>query len=435
MTDANNDRTIRLLEGIKVVEFAQNLAIPMCGRILAGMGADVVKVEPPTGDAMRSARDFGPTEAKAFSLINPDKRSIAVDLGSPQATQVIEGLFRWADVVLVAFKQSDLARYGIDWDHAQAVNPRLVHLTHTPFGPDGPDANQGGYDVLVQALSGMGFTMNRSEKGVPLATRPAVNDSGTGIAGALGVVAALRHRDQTGRGQRVDVSLLATALNLSLPTVSQFTGDQPVGSYSQEQSDMIDERDQGVGFDQLRHDFETNVMAGQRNFRLYFRHYATLDGLLTVAGLSRGLRAKFHDATGITRPAGTLTLADQEFQDIIEEAETLFASASTDHWIETLRGVGYPCGRYNLPFEALNDPQVRANWFVSDFDHPTAGTYSTPGMPLQFSDTPVGFSHGSPLFAAHTAEVLTEVGLSPAAIQALVDAEVIVANGPDDHDS
>ena len=83
---------------------------------------------------------------------------------------------------------------------------------------------------------------------------------------------------------------------------------------------MIDERDQGVGFDQLRHDFETNVMAGQRNFRLYFRHYATLDGLLTVAGLSRGLRAKFHDATGITRPAGTLTLADQEFQDIIEEA-------------------------------------------------------------------------------------------------------------------
>ena len=90
MTDANNDRTIRLLEGIKVVEFAQNLAIPMCGRILAGMGADVVKVEPPTGDAMRSARDFGPTEAKAFSLINPDKRSIAVDLGSPQATQVIE---------------------------------------------------------------------------------------------------------------------------------------------------------------------------------------------------------------------------------------------------------------------------------------------------------------------------------------------------------
>jgi crotonobetainyl-CoA:carnitine CoA-transferase CaiB-like acyl-CoA transferase len=78
---------------------------------------------------------------------------------------------------------------------------------------------------------------------------------------------------------------------------------------------------------------------------------------------------------------------------------------------------------------------VRANWFVSDFDHPTAGTYSTPGMPLQFSDTPVGFSHGSPLFAAHTTEVLTEVGLSPAAIQALVDAEVVVANGPDDQDS
>jgi CoA:oxalate CoA-transferase len=427
MTDSPTDGTIRLLEGIKVVEFAQNLAIPMCGRILAGMGADVVKVEPPTGDAMRSGGDFGPMEAKAFALINPDKRSLALDLTSPEAAPVIEGLFRWADVVLVAFKQRDLARYGIDWDHARAINPRLVHLTHTPFGPEGPDANEGGYDVLVQALSGMGFTMNRSEGGVPLATRPAVNDSGTGLAGALGVVAALRHRDQTGVGQRVDVSLLATALNLSLPTVSQFTKDQPVGSYSASQAALIAERDAGRGFDELRHDFETNLMAGQRNFRLYFRHYGTSDGLLTVAGLSRGLRAKFHEATGITRPAGSLKLADQEFQDIIEEAETLFASDTTDHWMEVLRCVGYPCGRYNLPFEALNDPQVRANWFVDDFEHPVAGTYTTPGMPLQFSETPVGFSEPSPLFAADTTDVLDEIGMSAAQIKTLIAGKTVIA--------
>lgn len=428
MSDTSSGQAVRLLEGIKVVEFAQNLAIPMCGRILAGMGADVVKIEPPTGDAMRSGGDFGPTEAKAYALINPDKRSMALDLTSPDAKPVIEGLFRWADVVLVAFKQSDLARYGIDWDSAQAVNPRLVHLTHTPFGPNGPDANEGGYDVLVQALSGMGFTMNRSEGGVPMATRPAVNDSGTGIAGALGVVAALRHRDQTGVGQRVDVSLLATALNLSLPTVSQFTGDQPVGAYGESQSALMTQRDEGADFEDLRHEFETNVMAGQRNFRLYFRHYATSDGLFTVAGLSRGLRAKFHDATGITRPAGTLTLADQEFQDIIEEAETLFASNTTDHWMQVLRGAGYPCGRYNLPFEALNDPQVRANWFVDDFDHPVAGTYTTPGMPLQFSETPVGFSQPSPLFAADTADVLNEIGMSPEQIAVLIEAKTVVAN-------
>jgi formyl-CoA transferase len=427
--------TLRILDGIKVVEFAQNLAIPMCGRILAGMGADVVKVEPPTGDAMRSGGDFGPMEAKAYALINPDKRSMALDLTSPDAKQVIEGLFRWADVVLVAFKQSDLARYGIDWDHARAVNPRLIHLTHTPFGPEGPDANQGGYDVLVQALSGMGFTMNRSENGVPLATRPAVNDSGTGIAGALGVVAALRHRDQTGEGQRVDVSLLATALNLSLPTVSQFTGDQPVGSYDDRQTALMSERDAGAPFEELRHEFETNVMAGQRNFRLYFRHYATSDGLLTVAGLSRGLRAKFHDATGIARPAGTLTLADQEFHDIVEEAETLFASEPTDHWLGVLRGAGYPCGRYNLPFEALNDPQVRANWFVDDFEHPVAGSYSTPGMPMQFSQTPVGFSEPAPLFAAHTMEVLTEIGLNIEEIQSLVDTQVVITDRARNHDT
>jgi crotonobetainyl-CoA:carnitine CoA-transferase CaiB-like acyl-CoA transferase len=289
--------------------------------------------------------------------------------------------------------------------------------------------------VLVQALSGMGFTMNRSENGVPLATRPAVNDNGTGIAGALGVVAALRHRDQTGEGQRVDVSLLATALNLSLPTVSQFTGDQPVGSYDDRQTALLSERDAGAPFDELRHEFETNVMAGQRNFRLYFRHYATSDGLLTVAGLSRGLRAKFHDATGIARPAGTLTLADQEFHDIVEEAETLFASEPTDHWLGVLRGAGYPCGRYNLPFEALNDPQVRANWFVDDFEHPVAGSYSTPGMPMQFSQTPVGFSEPAPLFAAHTMEVLTEIGLNIEEIQSLVDTQVVITDRARNHDT
>lgn len=419
---------VQLLAGIKVVEFAQNIAIPQCGRILAGMGADVVKVEPPSGDAMRGGSHFAEGEAPAYALINTGKRSIALDLGSPQARPVIDGLFRWADVALTAFKQSDLPRYGIDWDHARAVNPRLIHLTHTPFGPNGPDADQGGYDVLVQALSGMGFTMNRSENGVPLATRPAVNDCGTGIAGALGVVAALRHRDQTGEGQRVDVSLLATALNLSMPTAAQFTGEHAPGYYTEGEQQLRDRRDNGADFDDLRDDYETNTMTGQRNFRLYFRHYGTADGLITVAGLSRGLRAKFHEATGITRPAGGLTLASPEFQAILAEAEALFASNTTAHWLSVLREHGYPCGRYNLPFEGLNDPQVRANWFVNDLEHPVIGNYTVPGMPMQFSATPVDIAAPSPRFAVHTTDVLREIGLPNDEIERLIQSETVIAN-------
>ncbi|MGH1490483.1 MAG: CaiB/BaiF CoA transferase family protein [Acidimicrobiales bacterium] len=399
-----------LLAGIKVVEFAQNAAIPQCGRILAAMGADVVKVEPPTGDAMRKANEFGQQESKAYVGINPGKRSFALDLGAAGARPVIDKFFAWADVALVAFKQSDLARYGIDWDHAKTVNPQLVHLTHTPFGPEGPDADQGGYDVLVQALSGMGFTMNRSSDGVPLPTRPAVNDFGTGIAAALGVVAALRHRDLTGEGQRVDASLLATALSLSTPMVTRFDAPGAYGQPTEIERALLDRRDAGEDFEELRHRYETEVLQGQRNFMLYFRHYATEDGLITVAGLSLGLIDKFHAATGITRPAADASISSNEFQTVVTEAEELFATRTTDEWMEILRGAGYPCGRYNLPFESLNDPQVRANWFVADIDHPVAGRYTTPDLPVQFSATPAGIKGPSPLFAAHTTDVLAELG-------------------------
>ena len=116
-----------VLDGIRVVEFAQNAAIPHCGRLLAGLGADVVKVEPPDGDAMRRLAALADMESRAYALINPGKRSIAIDLGSEDARPVIDALFAWADVALVAFKLPDLARYGIDWEHARTVNPRLVH--------------------------------------------------------------------------------------------------------------------------------------------------------------------------------------------------------------------------------------------------------------------------------------------------------------------
>ena len=141
-----------VLDGIKIVEFSQNAAIPHCARLLAGLGADVVKVEPPAGDAMRYLAPIG-GEGRAYLTTNPGKRAIALDLASPEAPSIVDRLFAWADVALVAMKPTDLERYGLDWDHAQTVNPQLIHLTHTALGPEGPAAHHGGYDVLVQGRS------------------------------------------------------------------------------------------------------------------------------------------------------------------------------------------------------------------------------------------------------------------------------------------
>ena len=397
------------LAGIRVVELAQNAAIPYCGRLLAGMGADVVKVEPLDGDAMRRLSHLGPGESKAYATINPGKRAICVDLGSKEAEPVVAALFRWADVALLAFKQDDLARYGIDEDRARTINPRLVYLAHSAFGARGPEASQGGYDVLVQAFSGMGFVMNRSEDGVPLPTRPAINDFGTGMLSALAVVAALRHRDLTGEGQRVDSSLLGTAFGLSTPIAGFFDAVDPE-PVAELEADLAHMRQAGVDFDTQRLTYESRVLAGQGAFRLYFRHYATADGLVTVAGLSPGLIAKFHEVTGLPEPAMDDPYSE-EFQSVVDQAEALFRTRTTDEWVTTLRAVGMPCGRYNTPFEAVREPQAEANDFVVDLEHPVFGRYRTTGMPIQMSATPTSIDGPSPTLGQHTDEVLAELGL------------------------
>ena len=329
----------RVLDGIRVVEFAQNAAIPHCGRLLAGLGADVVKVEPPEGDAMRRLAQLAEKESRAYAVINPGKRSMAIDLGADDARIVTDALFSWADVALCAFKLPDLARYSIDWDHAQTVNPRLIHVTHSALGPEGPDAEFGGYDALVQGRSGVGYIMNRSGKTAPLPTRPAVNDFGSGFSAAFAVMAGLRHRDQTGEGQRIDTSLLGTAMSLGTPLLGIFEGDGD--RLAELDADMAMMRQAGADFDDERALYESRVQAGGGAFQLYFRHYRTSDGLISLAGLSPGLFAKFHAVTGIERPDGG-DVTDPAFLAIVAAAEAVFAERTTDEWLTALRSAGLP---------------------------------------------------------------------------------------------
>lgn len=419
------------LDGIKVVEFAQNAAIPHCGRLLAGVGADVVKVEPPGGDAMRRLAGLGregSMESRAFALINPGKRGIVIDLQSPKTTPVVEALFRWADVALTAFKLPDLTRYGIDWDTARQINPQLIHVTHSPLGPEGPDADLGGYDALVQGRSGVGFIMNRSGATAPKPTRPAVNDFGSGFSAAFAVVAALRHRDRTGEGQRIDTSLLGTAISLGTPLLGSF--DQDAEQLAELEADIAAVRSAGGDFDTQRAIYESKVQAGAGAFLLYFRHYQTADGLVSLAGLAPGLFDKFHEATGIDRPPGT-DITEPAFHAVVQQAEELFASRTTAEWLELLRNVGYPCGPYNMPHEGIRDPHAEANGYVVDLDHPEFGGYRTADMPFQMEKSQVGVPGPSPRFGADTADVMAEIGLDADFVASLLDSGAIL-DGPDD---
>lgn len=398
---------IAILDGVKVVEFAQNVAVPYCGRLLAGMGADVIKVEPPGGDAMRHLAPVGPDEGKAYAVVNGGKRSMVLDLDGPDAPEVVGNLLSWADVALIGLKLPDLARFGLDWESARTTNRQLVYLVATAFGPEGPDAELGGYDVLAQARSGAGFVLNRTRDGMPIASRPAVVDVGTGLASALGVVAALRHRDQTGEGQRVDTSLLGTAMALATPVVNYFESVDSE-AIADLREDLAILRSSGADFESQREVYENRVFAGGGAFRLYFRPYATVDGMVSVAGLSPTLFKKFHAITGISKPE-EISSTSVEMADTISDVEALFRTKTTAEWLTIFREAGYPAAPYNDPYEALEDTQVLANDYVVESEHPVFGRYLASGLPIRFEQGPLLPPTRSPMLGEHTAEILEEV--------------------------
>ena len=411
-----------VLGGVKVVEFSQNAAVPQCGRLLAGMGADVVKVEPLGGDSMRHIAQLAPNEGRAYASINPGKRAITLDLAAVQARPIVDSLLEWADVVLIGLKLSDLERFGLNWTRTQQVNPRLVQLEMSAFGPKGPDAQEGGYDVLVQGLSGLGFAMNRAKDGKPQPTRPAFIDFASGAVGALAVVSALRHADSAGEGQRVDASLLGTAMMLGTPMLARFHRDKRTIDTIHENLELLQQG--GASFEDQREMYESSVVSASGVYRLYFRFYPTADGLISIAGMSPGLIARFHEITGIA-PAPLNKPHSEEFQAIVAEAEALFTTKTTQEWITELRAAGYPCGRYNMGTNALEDPQVRANDYAIDLEHRTFGTYTTAGMPFDFESAPVNIDTPSPRLAQHTVEVLAELGYSAEQIDQLIETETV----------
>jgi crotonobetainyl-CoA:carnitine CoA-transferase CaiB-like acyl-CoA transferase len=403
------------LEGVRVVEFAQALAIPFAGLLLADMGADVIKVEPPSGDGIRYTMEpILPGESKGFTLVNRGKRSICLDVTRPEARPVVEALVRWADVAMLSMKPADLPRYGLAYEDFAAINPRIVFLEHVPLGKNGPFGGDPGYDVVVQAMSGTSVLTARERDGVPMNIRPAFNDMGTGAFSALGVVAALRHRDLTGQGQRVETSLLSTAMALGHQLLSWFgaTDAQKDEPYRQE---MAVARERGAGFEEQRAIWERHyVRGGYAN--IYFRHYRTRDSFVSVGCLSPQLNARFRAVTGIHDPRiepdfelGTAEAYDRLTR-LVRATEDLFVTKTTAAWIEVLRAGGVPCGPLNFPPDVFGDPQLIENGYVVDIEHPLFGTYKTFGPPLQMDATPTRIRSAAPQLDEHTEEVLGELG-------------------------
>lgn len=409
----------RVLAGIKVVEFAQNLAVPACGRVLAALGAEVVKIEPPEGESQRHMDALHvPLESRPFAAINAGKRSIALDLGSPMARPVIDALAAWADVVLTGMKQPDLGRYGIDYERLSGLKPALIYLETSAFGAKGPDAHLGGYDILASALSGLAFLTARDDGTAPEPVVPAYTDAATALSSCVAVLAALRHRDQTGQGQRVRTSLLGTALSLELSFASRFHEVDPPREQEFEVQ-WAQLRARGASPREQRLAWQRHWQRGGGIFDMYFRHFRTADGMLAVGALSPGLRARMHKALDLPAPDQCARHGTEGWDMLVQQVEALFASRTTEQWQRLLGQAQVPCMRHKLPNQVLDDPQVRENEMVVELVHPTLGRYTTANVPFELERTPARVTEPSPTLGADADSLLSQLGFSPGHIQQL----------------
>lgn len=404
------------LAGIRVLEFTQIIAGPLGCQLLADLGADVIKVEPPQGEPWRLQGEFLPQESKVFQSLNRGKRSLAVDLSDQRVTDALHSLITDIDVVVINYRPDVAERLHIDYETLSAINPKLIYVDNTAFGRNGPWADRPGYDIVVQAASGlMAAVAKVDEKGTPL-VGPAVADFTTGYSLALGTCAALFYRSVSGKGQKVETSLLANALTLQSSSFMSLPADD-----AETRANFIQSLEQARADGLPYSDFLENSQAMLRSTlagNIYYRSFVTADGAIAIGALSTALRDKVRAALGVEHnrdePDYDPLDPDQMIADdaLVDEVEIQVRSESTAHWVEHFTNAGVPVSTVHFVQELLDHPQVAANGYAVELDHEISGPQTMVAPPWTMSESPPTPQGAAPPLGRDTEAVLMEAGLS-----------------------
>jgi crotonobetainyl-CoA:carnitine CoA-transferase CaiB-like acyl-CoA transferase len=392
------------LAHLRVLDLSRVLAGPWASQVLADLGAEVIKVERPgTGDDTRA---WGPPylagESAYFISTNRGKKSITVDLSRPEGQEIVRRLAARSDALLENFKAGALERYGLGYAQLAPLNPRLVYCSISGFGQTGPYRDRAGYDFLVQGMGGL-MSLTGEPEGVPMKAGVAITDILTGMYAATAILAALTHRDRTGRGQHIDLALLDVQVAMLANQAENFlvTGRPP-------------ER-----------------MGNAHPSIVPYRAFAARDGHIVVAVGNDGQFARLCAVAGRPELASDARFATNAARvRNREELEPLLAAIIAQRprqeWIASLEAAGVPCGPINDLAQVFADPQVRQRGLQVEAPHPLAGTVPMVRSPLRLSETPARSDVPPPLLGQHTFEVLKEVlQMSSAEIEALRAGGVI----------
>jgi formyl-CoA transferase len=406
---------------LKVLDLSRVLAGPWCTQMLADLGADVVKVERPgAGD---DTRHWGPpflkdadgndtTQATYFTACNRNKRSITIDMAQPEGQALIRQMAAKSDILVENFKVGGLKAYGLDYESLKALNPRLIYCSVTGFGQDGPYAERAGYDLMIQAMTGMMSITGRADDvpgGGPLRVGVALTDLFTGCYATSAILAALEVRNRTGAGQHIDMALLDVGMAI---LANQAAGFLNTGKVPQRQ---------GNSHPSLAP----------------YQDFPTQDGSMLLAIGNDGQFARFCEAAGKPEWAAdpryaSNTLRVKNRETLIPAMEAVTRTRTTADWVALLEDKAVPCGPINHIGQAFDDAQVLARGLKVNqpvapvvYAQSAIKTIATVASPLRLTATPPVLRNAPPMLGEHTDEVLAGLGLDGAAIARLKSAGVV----------
>jgi crotonobetainyl-CoA:carnitine CoA-transferase CaiB-like acyl-CoA transferase len=374
------------LDHLTVLDLTSHLSGPYCAMLLADHGAEVIKVEPPTGDSARNMPPFVNGESAPFMTWNRNKRSVVLDLKQDADRAALLKLVDRADILVENYRPGVLARLGLGWDVLHAQNPRLILASISGFGQTGPYSRRGGFDLITQAMSGL-MSTNGPADGPPHRLPIAISDVAAGMFLAFGVLAAVEARHRTGQGQHVETSLLEAATSLAVYESAHYfaTGTRP---------ERIGQAHRGSS---------------------PYQCFETADGFITIGASQQKFFVQLCEIVGLPG-----LVHDPRFATVAERVahnDALVALLATplrahpsSHWLAALEAAGIPAGPVLHYDEVFTDPHVIARGMVATTDHPVTGPFRTLGVTVKLSDTPGTVRRPAPRLGEHTAEVFGEHG-------------------------
>ena len=371
-----------------MLDLTQVMAGPYCTMLLCDMGADVIKVEPPTGDSTRRMPGAVGTDSPSFNAVNRGKRGVVVDLKHAAGRDTARRLAVSVDVLVENYRPGVMSRFGLGYEELTSQHPALIYTSISGYGQTGPSAGKGGFDLVAQGVSGL-MSVTGEAGGPPVKVGVPITDLGAGLFAVIGVLSALLARARTGRGQLVDTSLVDAGVAMSVWEATQYFSGRGV----------------------------PEPLGSAHRMNAPYQAIRCADGYVTVGAANDRIFRRLCDALGHPE-----WVADADYRDdecrvrnrvaLAARIEAVMASRSRAHWLALFETRDIPSGPIHDYAEVMSDPHILARELVVETDHPTLGPIKTLGTPLKLSDTPLTPGRPAPLLGQHTDDVLGEVGLT-----------------------